>query len=175
MPRRVTRKCPSWSYIATIMFATLAGCATAGAMENDSNASTVIGSNVLLVEGANALTGGDWKRGIELTELGLASVVSQNDRAVALANLCAGYAALKQFPKALLYCDESIKLENLNWRTWQNRAACHLGLGNVEESLADVQRGLALNPDAESLQQTLAIIRQYEKSQQERLQHLLES
>jgi tetratricopeptide (TPR) repeat protein len=145
------------------------------AMEGSASASTVIGSNVLLVDGANALSSGDWKRGIQLTELGLASAVSRDDRAVALANLCAGYAALKDFSKALEHCDRSLELQDYNWRTWQNRAACHLGLGKVEESLHDVHRGLELNPDAESLQQTLVIIRQYEKTQQERLHQLLES
>lgn len=147
----------------------------ATAMAQSAMSSTVIGSNILLAEGANALSAGDWQRGVQLTELGLAAVVSRNDRAVGLANLCAGYAGMKQFAKALALCNESIELDNGNWRTWQNRAACHLGLGKVEESLRDVQRGLDLNPDAESLQQTLAIIRQHERAQQDRLQQLLES
>ena len=38
-----------------------------------------------------------------------------------------------------------------------------------------MMRGLALNPEAESLQQTLVIIRHYERTQQDRLQQLLES
>jgi tetratricopeptide (TPR) repeat protein len=157
----------------TVIFLTAFGPAIA--MESSSSSSTVIGSNVLLVEGANALSSGEWKRGIQLTELGLASAVSQDDRAAALANLCAGYAALKDFDKALRLCDSSLDLQDRNWRTWQNRAACHLGLGKIEESLRDVQRGLELNPDSESLQQTLDIIRQHEQRQQERLQQLLES
>ena len=147
----------------------------ASALEQSAMSSTVIGTNLLLAEGAGALSAGEWQRGIQLTELGLAAVVSRNDRAVGLANLCAGYAGMKQFAKALALCNQSLDLDDGNWRTWQNRAACHLGLGKVEESLSDVQRGLDLNPDAESLQQTLVIIRQYERSQQDRLQHLLES
>jgi len=160
---------------ALLMVLTMGASSFALAMDNTATSSTVIGSNVLLVEGANALNSGDWKRGIQLTEFGLASAVSQDDRAAAFANLCAGYAALKEFDKALALCDRSIELQNYNWRTWQNRAACHLGLGKIEESLADVQRGLELNPDSASLQQTLDIIRQHEKRQQERLQQLLES
>jgi tetratricopeptide (TPR) repeat protein len=159
----------------TVIVLTVFGPGRAFAMDSNSNSSTVIGSNVLLVEGANALSSGDWKRGIQLTELGLATAVSQDDRAAALANLCAGYAALKDFDKALKLCDNSLDLQDRNWRTWQNRAACHLGLGKIEQSMNDVQRGLELNPDSESLQQTLDIIRQYEKRQQERLQQLLES
>lgn len=145
------------------------------AMEQGPGSTTVIGSNVLLVEGASALSNGDWKRGIQLTELGLASTVSPDDRAVGLANLCAGYAALKEFDKALEHCNRSLELQEHNWRTWQNRAACHLGLGKIEESLQDVQRGLELNPGADTLQQTLDIIRQHERRQQKRLEHLLES
>ena len=161
--------------MASFMVVLMGASSFALAMDNSATSSTVIGSNVLLVEGANALNSGDWKRGIQLTEFGLATAVSQDDRAAAFANLCAGYAALKEFDKALALCDRSIELQNYNWRTWQNRAACHLGLGKIEESLEDVQRGLELNPDSASLQQTLEIIRQHEKRQQERLQQLLES
>ena len=145
------------------------------ALEQSAMSSTVIGTSLLLAEGASALSAGDWQRGIQLTELGLAAVVSRNDRAVGLANLCAGYAGMKQFAKALALCNESLEIDDDNWRTWQNRAACHLALGKVEDSLQDVQRGLELSPDAESLQQTLMIIREYERTQQDRLQQLLES
>jgi hypothetical protein len=48
-------------------------------------------------------------------------------------------------------------------------------LGKIEESLRDIQRGLQLNPDSDSLQKTLAIARDHEKRQQERMRHLLES
>ena len=167
---------PAQTALLTVIVLTMSGASGyAVAMDNTATSSTVIGSNVLLVEGANALNSGDWKRGIQLTEFGLATAVSQDDRAAAFANLCAGYAALKEFDKALALCNRSIELQDYNWRTWQNRAACHLGLGKIEESLDDVQRGLELNPDSASLQQTLDIIRQHEKRQQERLQQLLES
>lgn len=118
---------------------------------------------------------GDWQRGVELTELGLSSVLSREDQAAALANLCAGYAALKEFAKGLEFCNRSLAILTTNWRTWQNRAACNLGLGNIEESLQDIQQGLKINPNADSLQKTLAIAREYEKLQQERMQNLLES
>lgn len=159
------------------MLAGLVGGATLPCVAQDANpgANTVIGSNVLLADGAAALMSGDWQRGVDLTELGLAGTISRDDQAVGLANLCAGYAALKQFAKALEFCDRSIKLMENNWRAWQNRAACHLGMGKVEESLQDIQRGLQLNPESDALQKTLSIARDYEKLQQERMQHLLES
>ena len=139
------------------------------------NSNTVIGPNVMLADGAEALMRGDWARGVQLTQMGLTFAVSQQDRASALANLCAGFAAMKKYQQALEYCDQSIALVADNWRTWQNRAAANLGLGKIEESLRDVQRGLQINPDSDSLQKTLAIARDHEKLQQERMRHLLES
>jgi len=139
------------------------------------SSNTVIGPNVMLADGAEALMRGDWQRGIQLTQMGLTFAVTQQDRASALANLCAGFAALKQYQRALEHCDKSIELVSDNWRTWQNRAAANLGLGKIEESLRDIQRGLQLNPDSDSLQKTLAIARGQEKLQQERMRHLLES
>jgi tetratricopeptide (TPR) repeat protein len=136
---------------------------------------TVIGPNVMLADGAEALMRGDWQRGVQLTQMGLTFATSQQDRASALANLCAGYAALKQYQRALEHCDQSLAISDDNWRTWQNRAAANLGLGKIEESLRDVQRGLQINPDSDSLQKTLAIARDHEKLQQERMRHLLES
>jgi tetratricopeptide (TPR) repeat protein len=139
------------------------------------NSTTVIGPNVLLADGAQALMSGEWERGIQLTQMGLGTAVSQQDRAAAFANLCAGYAALKKYERALESCDQSIAIDEDNWRAWQNRAAANLGLGRIEESLKDIQRGLQLNPDSQDLQKTLAIARGYEKLQQERMRHLLES
>src|SRR4029078_8521386 len=100
---------------------------------------------------------------------------SERDRPPARATLCRGAAGRKQYRRALEHCDQSIALVSDNWRTWQNRAAANLGLGRIEESLRDIQRGLQLNPDSDSLQKTLAIARDHEKLQQERMRHLLES
>lgn len=162
---------------AAWLLACLVGSATlpCAAQEGNPGASTVIGTNVLLADGAAALMSGDWQHGIDLTEMGLAGTISPADQAAGLANLCAGYAALKQYAKALEFCDQSIKVIEDNWRVWQNRAACHLGLGKVEESMQDIQRGLQLNPNSDDLQKTLSIARDYEKLQQERMHHLLES
>lgn len=140
-----------------------------------SNSNTVIGANAMLSDGATAMMNGDWERGIQLTQLGLSTTVAPEDKAAALANLCAGFTALKKYQRALEHCDQSLAISANNWRTWQNRAAANLGLGRIEESLRDVQRGLQLNPDSTDLQKTLAIARGHEKLQQERMQHLLES
>ncbi|MGH8185390.1 MAG: hypothetical protein ACREUC_02410 [Steroidobacteraceae bacterium] len=153
--------------------AALASSAAAEPLPSGSN--TVIGPNVLLSDGAEALMKGQWERGIELTKMGLAFAISQQDKAAAYANLCAGYGALKQYQRALENCDQSLAITQDNWRAWQNRAAANLGLGKIDESLRDIQRGLQLNPDSDALQKTLAIARDYEKQHQERMRHLLES
>jgi tetratricopeptide (TPR) repeat protein len=150
--------------LAAAIAAALPSMALAETPSASSN--TVIGPNVMLADGAEALMRGDWQRGIQLTQMGLTFAISSEDRASALANLCAGFAALKQYQRALEHCDKSIELVNDNWRTWQNRAAANLGLGKIEDSLRDIQRGLQINPDSDSLQKTLAIARDHEKRQQ---------
>jgi tetratricopeptide (TPR) repeat protein len=162
---------------ATLLLSALAAAlpSMASAETPSASSNTAIGPNVMLADGAEALMRGDWERGVQLTQMGLSFAVSQQDRASALANLCAGFAALKQYKRALEHCDQSIALSADNWRTWQNRAAANLGLGKIEESLSDIQRGLQLNPDSDALQKTLAIARDQEKLQQERMRHLLES
>ena len=164
---------------ASLLGVLLAGSSGAAPAENlpapENQAATVIGPNTALADGAAALMSGNWQRGIDLTESGISSVLSREDRAAAYANLCAGYAGLKQYAKALELCNQSLQLDESNWRAWQNRAASNLGLGKIEESLRDIEHGLQLNPDSDALQKTLAIARNYEKQKRERLQHLLES
>src|ERR1044072_6838710 len=74
------------------------------------SSNTVIGPNVMLADGVAALMRGDWERGVQLTQMGLTFAVSQQDRASALANLCAGFPALKNYQRALEECDQSIGL-----------------------------------------------------------------
>ena len=85
------------------------------------SSNTVIGPNVMLADGADALMRGDWERGVQLTQMGLTFAVSQQDRASALANLCAGFAALKQYQRALVTLRQSIALVSDNWRTLRAR------------------------------------------------------
>ena len=140
------------------------------------SSNTVIGPNVMLADGAEALMRGDWERGVQLTQMGLTFAISQQDRASATrqpVRRFRGAQAVSARARALR--SSRSQLESDNWRTWQNRAAANLGLGKVEDSLRDIQRGLQINPDSDSLQKTLAIARDQEKLQQERMRHLLES
>ena len=47
--------------------------------------------------------------------------------------------------------------------------------GRIDESMRDIQPGLAINPESQELQKTLAIARARERLQQEQLDNLLES
>jgi tetratricopeptide (TPR) repeat protein len=171
-------KAPIKSLRANLVVATsltLSALPAPAADPADVQGRTVLGTNPLLSDGAAALLSGQWARGIELTQMGLTGAVSQEEKAAALSNLCAGFTALKKYERALEHCDQSLALDDAQWRAWQNRAAALLGLGRIEECLQDIQRGLQLNPDSEALQKTLAIARDQEKLQQERMRHLLES
>jgi tetratricopeptide (TPR) repeat protein len=135
----------------------------------------VLGHNALLADGSLALLNRQWEKGIDLTLMGLKDPVSNEDRAAGYANLCAAYIALKQYERALDHCDRSLAIADTNWRAWQNRAAANLQLGRIEDSLRDIERGLAINPDASALQETLAIAREREKLQRQQLRALVES
>jgi tetratricopeptide (TPR) repeat protein len=136
---------------------------------------TVLGPNALLADGSLALLNGQWEKGIDLTVMGLKKTVSNDDRAAGYANLCAAYIALKQYERALENCDRSLAITDTNWRAWQNRAAANLQLGRIDDSMRDLERGLAINPNAAALQETLAIAREREKLQRQQLRALVES
>ena len=162
--------------------ALLAGMASALAGLNawaepppSASSGTVLGPNAMLADGALALLNGQWEKGIQLTLLGLGTTASNEDRAAGYANLCAGYVALKKHERALENCDQSLAITASNWRAWQNRAAANLALNRIEESMRDIERGLAINPASPELQKTLDIARSLEKLKQERMDHLLES
>lgn len=137
--------------------------------------STVLGRNAMLADGSIALVNRQWERGIQLTLLGLQESVSNDDRAAGYSNLCGAYVATEQYELALENCDRSIAISETNWRAWQNRAAANLKLGRIEASMRDIERGLAINPDAPALQDTLEIAREREKQQRQQLRALLES
>ena len=120
---------------------------------------STVGTPAGLTEGAAAISAGDYQRGVALTLQGLAEVPGPRDRAAALSNLCAGLVGLREYAEALRRCDQSLALNDSNWRTWNNRAAALLGLGLVRRAMTDIERGLAINPDSETLQLTLRIAR----------------
>lgn len=130
--------------------------------------STVFGTpNEQLVAGAQALRNRLYREGVELTLAGLKQVNLPRDVAAALSNLCAGYVGLKQFALALRSCNESLELDRRNWRTWNNRAAAHLGQGQHEAAFTDVQEGLQLAPQSTTLRRTLSIVEQHKRAREQ--------
>jgi tetratricopeptide (TPR) repeat protein len=83
------------------------------------------------------------------------------DEAAAHSNLCAGYAALKRWSQALPHCNRSLEIDSRNWHTFNNRAAVFVGLGLYELAVADVNTGLALDPDSQTLRRSLEIVREH--------------
>ena len=87
----------------------------------------------------------------------------QHDVAAGLSNLCAGYVGLRQFELAIKNCSDSLAINDSNWRTWNNRAAAHLGKGMYDAALQDVESGLERAPESFTLKKTRAIVRSYDE------------
>ena len=132
-----------------------------------STSTTVIGGNEMLQAGADALRNGDFQRGIELTVDGLRRPNAQRDVAAALSNLCAGFVGLRQYDTALEKCNEALKIDETNWRTWNNRAAAYLGKGMYDAALRDVESGLKQAPQSATLKKTRQIVLERQRSREE--------
>jgi tetratricopeptide (TPR) repeat protein len=135
----------------------------------DAGSSTVIGpSNVALSDGAAALADGRFDEGIRLTLEGLRGPSSIRDQAAGHSNLCAGYASLRRWTDALPHCEEALRLDGQNWRTFNNRAAIRVARGEYDAALEDLRRGLELAPQSDTLQKSLQIALTHKKAHQQR-------
>ena len=114
---------------------------------------TVLGGvrNEYLLAGSHALLAGRYDEGIRLTKLGLELVTVARDRASALSNLCAGYAAKNEPDTAIEYCSESLAANDGNWRAYSNRAYAYYLKRMFEEADRDLDTALAINPDARQM------------------------
>jgi tetratricopeptide (TPR) repeat protein len=137
----------------------LATAASAASAAEQASSALVLGSNnTLLTDGAAALEAGRFDEGIRLTLAGLKRPNNDADTAAAYANLCAGYAALKRWRKALPHCERSIGLDSGNWRALNNRAAVYSGLRDYDRAMADVAAALLLAPDSPILRKSMQVI-----------------
>lgn len=140
--------------------ALLFGLFSLGARAGDSgNSTTILGPSLLLTQGTEAMYAEHWRRGVELIERGLKETADPAHRAAAYSNLCAGYIALHDYDRALANCDEALKLDTNNWRTYNNRAGALMGKGRLDEALHDVAYGLALNPEGQTLLKMDSLVR----------------
>lgn len=154
----------------TLMAMSLASVATpvrAGEVPPSGSSTTVIGGNELLQAGAAEMRAGNYQRGVELTLEGLKRPNPQTEVAAALSNLCAGFVGLRQFELAIKNCDDALAINDGNWRTWNNRAAAHLGQGMYDAALRDVESGLERAPESNTLKKTRAIVLQRQRTREQ--------
>ena len=164
-PTTARRSIPTVRRIALVAAVLIAMSATA--QTEPSTSTTVIGGNEMLQAGADALRNGDFQRGIELTTEGLKRPNAQRDVAAALSNLCAGFVGVRQYDTGLEKCNEALKIDATNWRTWNNRAAAYLGKGMYDAALGDVESGLKLAPESATLKKTRQIVLERQRAREE--------
>lgn len=148
-----------WSVTLTLglLFASAAAEAQRRPTMPDDGPKTIIGPrNPYLAQGADALMRGDFEEGVELTRRGLDVASGRHEIRTGLSNLCAGYFMLGKLALALDACNEVVDLDPNFWRGYNNRALVLMGLGRFEESAADVEQGMELQPNAKKLKLTRA-------------------
>jgi tetratricopeptide (TPR) repeat protein len=143
----------------------LAICLMAGPGWAQSNAQppdnrTVLGGgNELLSAGANAIRAGLYDEGIRLTTQGLERPGNRDhDRAAALSNLCAAYAAKGVPDTAIRLCTESLAIDNRNWRAYSNRSYAYWLKGMYAEATFDLDAAAAISPSARQVAQIRGMI-----------------
>lgn len=126
------------------------------------------GGNELLSAGADAIRVGQYDEGIRLTTLGLEHPMTRDqDRAAALSNLCAAYAAKGMPDAAIRSCTESLALNGQNWRAFSNRSYAYWLKGQFAEATFDLDAAAAINPVARQVAQIRGMIN--ERSLQPRI------
>ena len=138
------------------MSACLAGPPAVLAADNSS--STFFGPHPSLTAGVQALQFKDYESGVRLTLEGLDYASSRRQKAAALSNLCAGYAGTGEYEQALVACNEALRLRPRFWNAYNNRAIAWLALGHLVNARADLEAGLALNPDSRSLEEVRVML-----------------
>lgn len=134
---------------------------TSTSLATEATSKTVIGpTNLDLAAGSDALRFGDYEEGIRLTLKGLRQHPSERDRSAALSNLCAGYTATERLDLAIQHCDESLEINERNWRAYHNRAAAYLHKGDLDEAIKNVEAGLALNPHSRKLRRVMEVAKE---------------
>lgn len=149
--------------ITTVIAASVAASGVALSTEPvpSNQSATVMGpTNPQLADGATALDAGRVEEGIRLTLEGLKFPADVRDKAAGYANLCAGYALLKQWDEALQHCNTSLSLDPNNWRTFNNRAAVYAGMGKYERAMADLRAGLEIAPSSRTLLESVRIVQE---------------
>lgn len=120
-----------------------------GFAQNGSQPGVVLGADKYLSAGAAALRQGRFDEAIRLTTHGLErSAIDPLDRAAGLANLCAAHVSKEEPDAAIPYCDESLRINDGNWRAYSVRARAYLLKGMYRQARIDNDAAAAISPDA---------------------------
>lgn len=142
-----------------ISLAVFAVLVASPARAQSDNRSVLGKENPLLAAGADAIKAGRYGEGIRLTSLGLSEEdPTPFERAAALANLCAAHAADGDPDTAIDYCDESLSLNERNWRAFSNRSYAHYLKGSYAEAARDVEAAAEIAPRARQVRQIRALL-----------------
>jgi tetratricopeptide (TPR) repeat protein len=128
----------------------LVASAAAAQIENRAQNNTVIGANEFLAAGAEEIRIGRYDEGIRLTNIGLTQAPSTSERAAALSNLCAAYAAKGMPDRAIDYCTQSLTIKN-NWRAYSNRSYAFYLKGQYKRAHEDLEIAASINPEARQI------------------------
>ena len=117
------------------------------------------GGNELLSSGSDAIRFGAYDEGIRLTKLGLERQgVPPHQRAAALSNICAAYAALGAADTAIEYCSQSLAINSGSWRAFSNRSYAYWLKGMYIEATYDLDAAAAISPKAPQVLQIRGMI-----------------
>jgi tetratricopeptide (TPR) repeat protein len=128
----------------------LVASAAGAQLEDRAQNRTVLGGNEFLAAGAEEIRVGQYDEGIRLTNLGLMQAPSVAERAAALSNLCAAYAAKRQPDRAIEYCTQSLALKE-NWRAYSNRSYAFYLKGQYAKAHEDLEIAASINPEARQI------------------------
>ncbi len=168
-PRRISAALGLALSISCFLYAPISGAT------NAAQSATVIGSNALLSEGANALEAGRVEEGVRLTLAGLKEQADPHDIAAGHANACAGLVQLEQLDAALEHCNVAIEMDSTNWRAFNNRAAVYVAKGLFEQAFRDIKSGLELAPHSRTLQESLRVAQRNKRIMERRGRHAVPS
>lgn len=138
--------------VSAVLIVGAAHAQNAERMKSPTNAVTTIGQrNPPLYDGAQALLAGRNEEGVELTLEGLRIAQGKREVESALSNLCAGYIRLKQFEKAMEYCEQLLSQNDNHWRGYNNRAVIYLEMKEYEKADQDLTRAEQISPGAHTV------------------------
>lgn len=134
--------------------------------EQKPGSDTVLGpQNPELYEGAELIKAGNLaqdpqlvRRGIELTQIGLKYARGSRDENAGLSNLCAAFIIIKEYDRALSYCDLAIERDSGNWHAFSNRALAYIFKKDFAAAERDLQRGLEIAPNSRILEKVRVLL-----------------